>query len=110
MAQTPRRDSGGRFTKRHTSASRTSASTVRPGVGQMALLTPAIVLGLIGFLLPVCWVGSLVLMGILWGSLAVTRKQFNGGRGVLSEVVDVVVDEAKDAADAAVHPKRSDTA
>lgn len=83
---------------------------VRPGVGQMALLTAAIILGLIGFLMPICWVGSLVVMGILCGSIAMARKQFNGGRGVLSEVVDVVVDEAKDAADSAVHPKRSDTA
>jgi hypothetical protein len=39
-----------------------------------------------------------------------TRKQFNGGRGVLSEVVEVVVDEAKGAADSAVHPKRADSA
>jgi hypothetical protein len=76
------------------------------GVGQLALLTPALVLGLIGFLVPICWVGSVVLMGILWGSIAVHRQQLNGGRGVLSEVVDVVVDEAKDVADAATrkHP------
>jgi hypothetical protein len=105
MAKTPSRDSGGRFTRQ-----RTSTPMVRPGVGQLALLTPAIILGLIGFLVPICWVGSLVLMGILWGSLAMTRKQFNGGRGVLSEVVEVVVDEAKGAADSAVHPKRADSA
>ncbi len=102
MAQTPRRDSDGRFL-RH----RAATPPLRPGVGQLALLTPAIILGLIGFLVPVCWVGSLVLMGILWGSVAVKRQQFNGGRGVLSEVVDVVVDEAKDVADAATHPKRT---
>jgi hypothetical protein len=105
MAKTPRRDSGGRFVRQGT-----PTQMVRPGVGQLALLTPAIILGLIGFLLPVFWVGSLVLMGILWGSLAVTRKQLNGGRGVLSEVIDVVVDEAKGAADSAVHPKRTDSA
>ena len=102
MAHTPRRDSGGRFV-----GQRTATPTLRPGVGQLALLTPAIILGLIGFLVPVCWVGSLVLMGILWGSVAVKRQQFNGGRGVLSEVVDVVVDEAKDVADSATHTKRT---
>lgn len=107
MAQ--RRDSEGRFTRQR-ATQRSSTRMVRPGVGQLALLTPAIILGLIGFLVPVCWIGSLVLMGILWGSVAMARKQSNGGRGVLSEVVDVVVDEAKDAADSAVHPKRADTA
>ncbi len=105
MAKTPSRDSSGRFARQ-----RTTTPMVRPGVGQLALLTPAILLGLIGFLVPICWVGSLVLMGILWGSLAMTRKQFNDGRGVLSEVVEVVVDEAKGAADSAVHPKRADSA
>jgi hypothetical protein len=95
-----RRDSEGRFVRQ-----RTATPKQRAGVGQLALLTPAIVLGLIGFLVPVCWVGALVLLGILWGSLAVRRQQLNGGRGVLSEVVDVVVDEAKDVADSAAHPK-----
>jgi hypothetical protein len=70
----------------------------------------ALVVGAAGFAFPLLWVGALVLMGILWGSLAVTRKQLNGGRGVLSEVIDVVVDEAKGAADSAVHPKRTDSA
>jgi hypothetical protein len=106
MARTPRRDGSGRFTTER-ATTRSSRSIVRPGVGQMALLTPAILLGLVGFLVPLCWVGSLVLMSILWGSIAMARKQTNGGRGVLSEVVDVVVDEAKDAADSAVHPKRT---
>jgi hypothetical protein len=100
----PKRDSDGRFVKK---SAATSKGGRRPGVGQLALLTPAIILGLIGFLVPVCWVGSLVLMGILWGALAVTRQQTSGGRGVLSEVVDVVVDEARDAADAATQNKRT---
>jgi hypothetical protein len=99
MAQ--RRDSAGRFV-----GQRTTTPRPRVGVGQLALLTPAIILGLVGFAVPVCWVGALVLMGILWGSIAVHRQQLNGGRGVLSEVVDVVVDEAKDVADSAAHPKR----
>jgi hypothetical protein len=107
MARTsngPKREADGRFARQGA----TSVSVRRTGVGQLALLTPAIILGLIGFFVPVCWVGSLVLMGILWGSIAVTRQQFNGGRGVLSEVVDVVVDEAKGVADSAAHPKRDD--
>ena len=73
----------------------------RQGVGQLALLTPAILFGLIGFAVPVCWVAALVLLGILWGAIAVRRQQVTGGRGVFAEIVDVVVDEAKDAADSA---------
>lgn len=46
-------------------------------------------------------VGALVLMGILWGAFAVRCQQTTGDRGVLAEVVDVVVEEAKDAADSA---------
>lgn len=106
MARTsngPKRGADGKFVRQGASA----VSVRRPGVGQLAVLTPAIILGLIGFLVPVCWVGSLVLMGILWGSIAVHRQQFNGGRGVLSEVVDVVVDEAKGVAESAA-PKRDD--
>ena len=118
MAQTPtngpRRGSDGRFVKRRSSTSSKKAtshlatSAKRPGAGPLALLTPAILLGLIGFVIPVCWVGSLVLMGVLWGSVAIQRQQLNGGRGVLSEVVDVVVDEAKDVAESAsrsIHPQ-----
>lgn len=59
---------------------------------QLALLTPAIILGLVGFSLPVCWVGSLVLMRDPRGPLAVRWQQLNGG--LLSEIVDAVVDEA----------------
>jgi hypothetical protein len=97
-----RRDSQGRFVRQRTATSRSQA-----GVGQLALLTSAIVLGLLGFLVSVCWVGALVLMGVLWGSVAVRRQQLNNSRGVLSEVVDVVIDEAKDVADSASHPKRT---
>jgi uncharacterized integral membrane protein len=65
---------------------RTRNSVVRQGVGQLAVLTVAIILGLIGFLLPLCWVGSFVLMGILWCSIADTCRQFNGGHGMLSRL------------------------
>jgi hypothetical protein len=73
----------------------------RHGTGQLALLTPAILFGLIGFAVPWCWIGALVLMGILWGSIAVRQQQANGGRGVFADVVGVVVGEAKDAAESA---------
>ena len=43
-----------------------------------------------------------------WGPLAVRRQQLNGGRGVLSEVVDAVVDEAADVTDSATHRDRGD--
>ena len=47
-------------------------------------------------------------MGILWGAIAVTRQAATGGKGVLGEVVDVVVHEAKDVADSATHPTETE--
>ena len=99
-AKGARRGRDGRFVKRERAAAPSRPPRGR-GVGPLALLTPAILLGLIGFLVPACWVGSLVLMGVLWGSVAMKRQQLSGGRGVLSEVVDVVVEEARDVADSA---------
>ena len=101
----PTRGADGRFVARE--ATCTSARS-RRGVGQLALLTPAIIFGLLGFAFPVCWVGALVLMGILWGAIAVTRQAATGGKGVLGEVVDVVVHEAKDVADSATHPTETE--
>ena len=67
------------------------------GPGHMATLTLAIILGIAGFAVALFWVASLILLGILWGAMAVEHQQQSGrGKGVLAEVVEVVVDEAKD--------------
>ena len=72
----------------------------------MAILTLAIILGVAGFAFAVFWIGSLVLLGILWGTMAVEHQQQAGRtKGVLAEVVEVVVGEAKDVAGSA--PRRS---
>jgi Flp pilus assembly protein TadB len=112
-ANSPPRDADGRFVKRRrTRASATSkdvaqSSEVRhrsrsAGLGQMATLTLAIILGVAGFAFAVFWIGALVLLGILWGTMAVEHQQQAGRtKGVLAEVVEVVVGEAKDVAGSA---------
>jgi len=68
----------------------------------MTTLTLAIILGVAGFAYAVFWIGALVLLGILWGTMAVEHQQQGGRRGgVLAEVVEVVVGEAKDVAGSA---------
>jgi hypothetical protein len=65
----------------------------------MALLTLAMIAGVIGFVLVVFWGIALILMGILWGMMAMERQRYaEPDRGVLAEVVDVVVDAAKNVA------------
>ena len=73
------------------------------GLGQIATLTLAIILGVAGFAFGVFWIGALVLMGILWGSIAAEHQRQAGTKrkGVLAEVVGVVVDQAKDVAESA---------
>lgn len=116
----PPRGAGGRFVKRRGSSPSTTRSAVRGeidrpsdgrrpqgrrrGVGQIAVLSLAIVLGVVGFAFSGFWIGSLILMGILWGTMAMERQGRPGdGKGVLAEVVEVVVDEAKDVAESARH-------
>jgi hypothetical protein len=107
------RDADGRFVKRRrakastkSSASNNPSSVQQPsrsaGLGRMTTLTLAIILGVAGFAYGVFWIGALVLMGILWGTMAVEHQQQSGQRkGVLAEVVEVVVGEAKDVAGSA---------
>ncbi len=101
------RDADGRFVKRRRAKTSTNPSEGQhhsrgAGVGQMATLTLTIILGVAGFAFAVFWVGALVLMGILWGTMAVEHQQQAGRRrGVLAEVVEVVVNEAKDVAGSA---------
>lgn len=68
----------------------------------MAVLSLAILAGVIGFALWIFWVLALILMGSLWGMFVMEREHRPGtDKGVLAEMVDVVVDEAKDFADMA---------
>ena len=114
----PRRDSAGRFVKRRDrsvsaapsaeSSTTDETRTSGPGVGKLTVLTIAIILGAIGFVLPLVWIGSLILMAVLWGVLA-TERQHHANVGVLAEVVSVVVDEVKDVRETATkhHDDRS---
>ncbi len=99
MASTPKkraRDANGRFVRPHALNERSE------GAGQIALLSVAIILGVVGFALHFVWVAALVVLGILWGSLAAERqRRSRSGKGVIAEVVDVVVEQAKDVADSA---------
>jgi hypothetical protein len=103
------RDADGRFVKRRRSRSATTKSghdsgeSRTVGLGQIATLTFAIILGVAGFAFAVFWIGALVLMGILWGTMAAEHQRQQAGRrkGVLAEVVGVVVDQAKDVAESA---------
>ena len=77
------------------------AGTRRGGLGQPAVLSLAIVMGVAGFAFAIFWIASLILMGILWGTMAMERQRQRGEKGLLAEVVEVVVDEAKDIAESA---------
>lgn len=87
------RAANGRFVKRRDSHQRTE------GAGQLALLSLAIVAGVLGFVFSPFWLVALVLLGILWGSLAMERqRRSKTGKSVVAEVVDVVVEQARDVA------------
>jgi Flp pilus assembly protein TadB len=112
-SNSPPRDADGRFVKRRRNKSSTSSNDIgssgevrhrgrNAGLGQIATLTLAIILGVAGFAFAVFWIGALVLLGILWGTMAVEHQQQSGRtKGVLAEVVEVVVGEAKDVAGSA---------
>jgi hypothetical protein len=107
-AKNPPRDAGGRFVRPRDAApsvtrgpDRGRAETRRSGLGQPVVLSLAIVMGVAGFAFSLFWVASLILMGILWGTMAMERQRQRGEKGLLAEVVEVVVDEAKDIAESA---------
>lgn len=120
MSNTPPRDSAGRFVRRRRKAPGASSSTssgavaapMRPsrrrGVGRLAVLSLAIVLGAVGFALHFLWVGALLLMAALWGALA-TERQRESNTVVLAEVVGAVVDEAKGVRETATNHIESPT-
>jgi hypothetical protein len=107
----PARASNGRFVKRRGAASKRTAggpgaaspsSAPHPeGMVQLALLTLAILLAVLGFALSILWVGALVVMGVLWGVLVAERSQRRGSaKGLAAELVTTVVDEATGVMDA----------
>jgi hypothetical protein len=123
MAETkegPARASNGRFAKRTRSGSK-KARTAGRGSGRrnvsseqsepvphnpslqredsvrLALLTVAILCAALGFVLSFLWIAALVLMGVLWGVMLAERPQRKGTvKGLVTEMVAAVVDEAKD--------------
>ncbi len=114
-AKTPPRDAGGRFVKRRQAPSSgspapyaTPAGGRRRGIGQLAVLSLAMVAGVAGLAFGVFWIASLILMGILWGTMAMERQRQPGAqKGLVAEVVDVVVDEAKGVAESATRHNAS---
>jgi hypothetical protein len=118
------RASNGRFVKRTRSAKRTVApvdegpssdvssdgadvvrrgpSSRREGSVRLALLTLAILFAALGFALSLFWIAALVLMGVLWGAMIAERPQRQETvKGLVTEMVTAVVDEARDVKDAA---------
>jgi hypothetical protein len=67
---------------------------------QLAMVGLAIVLGLIGFAVHFLWFGAVVTMAVLFGLIASEVRGRRSG-GVIVEVVDAVVSEAKSVAQAA---------
>ena len=77
----------------------------REGSARLALLTLAILFAAVGFALPFLWIGSIVLMGVLWGAMIAERPQRRTTvAGLVTEMVTAVVDEAKDAVDPTAAP------
>jgi uncharacterized membrane protein len=64
---------------------------------RLALLSLAILCAALGFALSFLWIVALVLMGVLWGVMLAERPQREGTvRGLVTDMVVAVVDEAKD--------------
>ncbi len=88
------RAANGRFVKR------SASSDTNRGASQLVQLSVGIFLGILGFVFRPLWVLALVVFGIIWGSLAVERqRQSRTGKSVVAEVVDVVVEQARDVVD-----------
>jgi hypothetical protein len=74
----------------------------REGSVRLALLTLAILCAALGFALSFLWIAALVCMGVLWGVMLAERPQRQGTvKGLVTEMVTAIVDEAKDVGDGA---------
>jgi hypothetical protein len=83
---------------------------LRDGLVQIGILTVAIVLAALGFAVHLLWIGSLVVMGVLWGMLIAERQQRVGTvKGLAAELVSTVVDEAKGVAEVVDIASQSDS-
>jgi hypothetical protein len=76
-------------------------STPRPAsLMGLAALTVAIILGAAGFAIHIFWVGAIVVMAVLWGSMISGRQVgARNPRGVVSEVVTAAVGEVREITD-----------
>ena len=61
---------------------------------QLVILSVAIVLGGVGFAFHPLWIAAVVVMALLWGYMASEMRSQGGG--VVSDVVETVVSEAKE--------------
>jgi hypothetical protein len=76
---------------------------------QLAILSSAIVVALVGFAFHPLWIVAVVLMVLLWGFMASALRSGRGSGSVLTEVVSAAVAEARGVTDAAAGHGRTDT-
>jgi hypothetical protein len=73
------------------------------------MMAIALVLGLIGFAVHFLWFAAIVMMSILFGLMA-SELRARRSRGVIVEVVDAVVTEAKNVVEAVTGGETSEEA
>jgi predicted lipid-binding transport protein (Tim44 family) len=71
------------------------------GTGAVGGLALALVLGALGFVASIFWVGAMIIMALLLGVLVTERRSATRARrgGVVAEVVAAVVDEVHEITD-----------
>jgi hypothetical protein len=74
-------------------------------VGMLGGLVLAMVLGGLGFVVSVFWVGAIVVMAILLGLTVAERRSGRKETGVVTEVVAAVVDEMQGISESAARLK-----
>lgn len=74
---------------------RTSRRRAARRTEQLVVLSLAIIFALAGFPFHVLWIGSIVLMALLWGYMASELGSSRHG-GVVSDVVTTIANEARD--------------
>jgi hypothetical protein len=71
------------------------------GVAGLGLLTLAIICGALGFALHAFWIAAIILMAAQWGLMVPGLQRSSGRtRGAVAEAIGVVVEEAREVADA----------